>query len=88
MKEGTIITSLDELKGLFTGQHESDCAVCRVCLNGGFDSWKNISFDGDHSWWVFNEIDETEDEYASDEELMNSIIGEAINKNSLIFEWF
>lgn len=88
MKEGTIITSIDELKGLFDEQHECDTAVCSILLNGGFKSWKNISFDGDHYWWVYNEIDETEDEFATDEELMNSIVGEAIKKHALIFEWF
>jgi len=88
MKEGTIIKSLDELKGLFVGEHDCDCAVCSVLLNYGMKSWKDISTDGEGLWWVLNEIDESEEEFKSDEELMQSIIGEAIKKNALVFEWF
>lgn len=94
MKEGTIIKSLDELKGLFVGEHEGDCAVCSVLLNGGAKSWKDISPLRDNEsgeisgWFVRHEIDDTEEEYKTDEELMQSNIGKALNNNALVFEWF
>ena len=87
MKEGTFITSLDELKNLFTGEHECDTAECSILLNGGAKSWKSIAYLGKGQWFVLSQMDESEHEL-SDEELMNSIIGEAISKNALIFEWF
>jgi hypothetical protein len=88
MKEGTIIKSLKELKDLFVGEDEGGCAVCSVLMNGGAKSWKDISTDGEGFWWVRNEIDDSEEEFDSVEKLMQSIIGQAINNNALVFEWF
>lgn len=53
-----------------------------VSLAGGLArSSKNIDCD-DENFYVFNEIDGTEDQY-SDEEFAESFIGEAITKGAL-----
>ena len=87
-KEGTLVKSIDELKELLSGETGCATANCSVLLNGGFKSWKLISTDGAGRWWVVNEIDDTEDEFKTDEELMKSFIGTAIKQNALVFEWF
>jgi len=87
MKEGTFITSLDELKSLFTGEHETDTAECSVLFEGGFKSWKSIAYLGNGQWFVLNQIDESEQEL-TDEQLMDSAIGYAMPNNALVFEWF
>lgn len=53
-----------------------------IVLAGGFaKSSKNIDC-SDDNFYVFNEIDGTEDQY-SDEEFAESFIGEAITKGAL-----
>lgn len=87
-KRGTLIKNFEEFKELFTGETACETAQCSVLLNGGFKSWKQISTDGAGHWWVLNEIDDTEEEFNTDEELMESFIGTAIKQNALVFEWF
>lgn len=52
-----------------------------IRLNGGLRSSKHIDCD-DENFYIFNEIDGTEDQY-TDEEFKESFIGEAITKGAL-----
>jgi hypothetical protein len=81
-EEMTKIKSLQELIDLC----DEETIECFVQLNYGARSWKVISFDGEDIWWVFNEIDDTEEELTT-KELMNSIVGEALQKGQLYYAW-
>ena len=73
------ITSLDHLK-----ENSTDTGLdCYIALNGFVTSSKLISFEG-AGWWILNYIDDSEQEFISDEDLAtNTMIVEAIHKGAL-----
>lgn len=78
MKQIKTIEELKELASRYKGLN------CFIRLNFGARSSKHISYDGD-TFYVFNEIDESEDELTEDQ-LMDenyTLIGEAMRKGAL-----
>ena len=74
------INSQEELDNLFK---ETDGPVeCFVQLNFGIRSSKQISMDDNGDYWVYNEIDDSE-ENIKHSQLMKTFIGEAISKGAL-----
>ena len=75
------IESIKQLKNL--AQREKGCD-CFIALNGGLRSSKYIKFENG-IFYIFNEIDDTEQELTEDELQNVSItnIGKAINLKSL-----
>ena len=55
---------------------------CFVLLNYGLRSSKSITFDGD-SYYIYNEIDDSEDIIKHDKLMDSFPIGEAIKKGAL-----
>lgn len=55
---------------------------CFVQLNFGFRSSKSITVSDTSDYWVYNEIDDSE-ENIKHSQLMKSFIGEAISKGAL-----
>lgn len=84
-----IIKDLKELKQLASRDGGVDCYIK---LGFGGRSSKHIDYNpGDKTftgtWYIYNEIDDTEETYESDEELTeNTNIPEAISKHALILE--
>lgn len=78
------INSQEELdKFINEAQEKGDLALeCFVLLNFGLRSSKEISFMRSKDYYVYNEIDDT-DEIIMHSDLMKSFIGEAINKGAL-----
>ena len=77
----TQVKSTDQLKSILADGETKDFFIL---LNFGLRSSKAISYDGSSTFYVLNEIDDTEQEL-TEQELMNSDItniGEAINKGA------
>ncbi len=79
------IKDLSELKLLAS---DGDNPVeCFIGLAGCFRSSKRISFNengGDETWWIANEIDDTEDYYSNDEDFLTQTnIGRALENAAL-----
>lgn len=74
-----LIESVEQLKQLATDRCE-----CFIALNGGLRSSKTIDWDPDEkTFWVLNEIDDSEQELTEDQLYTESNIGEAIDKHAL-----
>ena len=58
------IKSIDQLKNILADGETKDFFIL---LNGGLRSSKSISFDGDDTFYVLNDIDGTEQEFTSNE---------------------
>lgn len=79
------ITSLDHLKEL---ARETNFE-CKLLLNGGVFSRKTISYDPEEfEWSMINHIDDTVDEFSSDEDFIQSypLFFEAIKKGALVYD--
>ena len=75
----TLIESVDKLKEL-----AKDRCECFIALNGGLRSSKTIDYDDDEkTFWILNEIDDTEQELTEKQLYTESMIGEAIDKKAL-----
>lgn len=83
----SVVNSIDELKKI-AGEPDSNGFEGYISLSGGmFRSSKRIFYyREDDSWYIHNEIDDTEAEYPSTSDLMANEhnIVEAINKGALI----
>jgi len=67
MKRNDIkVKSLEHLKQLLDANGE-DPLDCYILLNGGFSSSKTLSYDGDKTFFILNEIDDTEQELTEEE---------------------
>ena len=71
---------LDEL--IYSSEDEDEIFECFIMLNGGLRSSKSITFDG-NSYYIYNEIDDTEETIPHDKLMDSSPIGEAIKKGVL-----
>lgn len=79
------VKSVDQLKTILADGETKDFFIL---LNFGLRSSKAISFDGDNTFYVLNEIDDTEQEL-TEQELMNSDItniGKAINNGAFYLD--
>lgn len=75
------ITTQEQLDSLI--KESSDSIIdCFVMLNGGLRSSKDISITDDGSYYVYNEIDDTE-ETIGHEDFLDSFLGEAMSKGAL-----
>jgi hypothetical protein len=72
------IESLDHLKRISS----KNSIECYIILGSCFRSSKMVLF-MDPGWWVLHEIDDTEMDYENDEHLMDTHIGEAIEKGAM-----
>ena len=75
------INSQEELDK-FIKENNNEPLDCFVLLNYGLKSSKEISMIENGDYWIYNDVDDTEDIYSHDE-LMDSFIGEAITKGAL-----
>ena len=74
------ISSQEELDNLLK---EKDSPIdCFIQLNFGFRSSKQISRDDNGDYWIYNEVDDSE-EIIKHSQLMKEFIGEAISKGAL-----
>lgn len=78
-----IIKDLEELKKLASRDGGVDCFIK---LNFGARSSKHIDYNPGDGWYIYNEIDDTEDKYPTDESLNETNIPEALSKQALIME--
>ena len=79
------VKSVNQLKTILTDGETKDFFIL---LNYGLRSSKAISFDGDNTFYVLNEIDGTEQEL-TEQELMDSDItniGKAINNGAFYLD--
>ena len=74
-----LIKSITELKELCT---ELETVDCFIMLNGGARSSKDISY-SEGTFYVYNNIDDTEQHLTEKELYTDSNIGEAIDKKAL-----
>lgn len=72
------IGDLDHLKSICS----KNSIECYLRLGSCFRSSKLVLF-MDPGWWVLHEIDDSEVEYENDEHLMDTHIGEAIEKGAM-----
>lgn len=72
------VKSIDQLKTILADGETKDFFIL---LHFGLRSSKAISFDGDNTFYVLNEIDDTEQELTEQELMNNDLtnIGKAIN---------
>lgn len=75
------IHNQEELDSILN-KRESNTLCCFVQLSFGLRSSKDISLDEDGNYFVYNEIDDTEETIDHDE-LMNTFIGQALDKGAL-----
>ena len=73
------ITTVKQLQKLCQKENGLECFIL---LNGGMRSSKTISYDLDGLFYVFNEIDGSDDEF-TEQQLINSFIGEALKGKAL-----
>lgn len=76
------INSQEELDDMLEKLKDGHTLNCFVKLNFGFRSSKDISFTEDGDYFIFNEIDGSEETIEHDD-LMSSFIGEALEKGAL-----
>jgi len=74
------ITSINQLKEEASAE---DGVECFIQLMYGLRSSKCINYDGE-TFYVYNEINDTEDELTEEELFTESNVGEAIEKGALI----
>lgn len=75
------INSQEELDELL-GKLDGNPLDCFVQLNFGIRSSKAISRDDNGDYWIYNEVDDSE-ESIKHSQLMKTFIGEAISKGAL-----
>ena len=76
------INSQKELDDLIKNVKGGYPLECFVLLNFGLRSSKDISFNENNDYYVYNTVDDSE-EIIVHSQLMNSSIGEAISKGAL-----
>ena len=76
------ILSQEQLDGLINSS-EDGVLGCFVMLNGGAMSSKSITLEEDDSYFIINEIDDTEENIPHDKLMDSFPIGEAIKKGAL-----
>lgn len=76
------INSQEELDEMLSRQKSRHPLECFVLLNYGLRSSKDIVFDDNGDYSIFNAIDGTE-EIIEHDNLMSSFIGEALEKGAL-----
>lgn len=76
------INSQEELDEVLENLNEDSVLDCFVQLNFGIRSSKAISRDDNGDYWVYNEVDDSE-ENIKHSQLMKTFIGEAISKGVL-----
>ena len=76
------INSQKELDDLIKNVKGGYSLECFVLLNFGLRSSKDISFNENNDYYVYNTVDDSE-EIIVHSQLMNSFIGEAISKGAL-----
>lgn len=76
------INSQEDLDEMLTKQKPNHPLACFVQLNFGLRSSKDISFDDNGDYFIYNGIDDTEETIEHDN-LMSSFIGEALEKGAL-----
>lgn len=76
------INSQEDLDEMLTKQKFNHPLACFVQLNFGLRSSKDISFDDNGDYSIYNGIDDTEETIEHDN-LMSSFIGEALEKGAL-----
>jgi hypothetical protein len=73
------IESLDHLRTICSGENAIECYI----LIGGFIRSSKVVLFTDPGWWVLHEIDDSEVDYEDDEHLMDTHIGDAIDKGAM-----
>lgn len=76
------INSQEDLDEMLAKQKSNHPLSCFVQLNFGLRSSKDISFDDNGDYSIYNGIDDTE-EIIEHDNLMSSFIGEALEKGAL-----
>lgn len=76
------ITSQEELDNLISSTRHHKALECFVLLRFGLKSSKDISFDDNGDYNIYNSIDDTE-EIIEHDNLMSTFIGEALEKGAL-----
>lgn len=76
------INSQEELDNLISSTRHHNALECFVLLRFGLKSSKDISFDDNGDYNVYNSIDDSE-EIIEHDNLMSTFIGEAIEKGAL-----
>lgn len=77
------ITSQQQLDDMLNNCGADKYIECFVALNGGCRSSKDISFNDDGGYYVFNYIDDSHENIPHDELMQSFPIGEAISKGAL-----
>lgn len=79
------IKSINQLKDILADGEVKDFFIL---LNYGLRSSKVMSYDGDNTFYVLNEIDDTEQELTEQELMNNDLtnIGKAINNGAFYLE--
>lgn len=81
-KQQQKINSQEKLDELIKANKYGEPLECYVMLNYGLRSSKEISFNDDGNYWVYNECDDNE-EFIPHNKLMGSFIGKAIEAGAL-----
>lgn len=81
-EQPTRIINQEELDDLLKDLKEGSTLNCFVQLNFGLRSSKEISFNANGDYSIFNEIDGSEETIEHDN-LMSTFIGEALEKGAL-----
>lgn len=76
------INSQEELDNLISSTRHHNPLECFVLLRLGLKSSKDISFDDNGDYNIYNSIDDTE-EIIEHDNLMSTFIGEALEKGAL-----
>lgn len=76
------INSQEDLDEMLAGQKHNSPLSCFVQLNFGLKSSKDISFDDNGDYFIYNSIDDSEETIEHDN-LMSTFIGEALEKGAL-----
>lgn len=77
------INNQQEFDELLKEKKKKDAFLeCFIQLNFGFRSSKDIELNDSGDYYIFNEIDDSE-EIIEHDKLMNSFLGEAIQKGAL-----
>lgn len=81
MKEPLKIESQKAFDSLLKKRNHEYPLGCFIVLRGGLRSSKDICLNYDGDYWVYNDIDDTE-EVIKHDKLMSTFIGEAISKGA------
>ena len=81
------VAGLDDLKALSNGENAFECFIA---LSFGARSYKRILYNEggkEETWWIANEIDDTEESFSSDEEMLEKTnIGLALKSRALWYQ--